>query len=55
MVSRSMRSSALSTPNGPTRVMAWAMALKGLGEDTGQSLAPEMVAPCLSSECAGYW
>jgi hypothetical protein len=37
------------------RVLAWAMAFHGLGLDTGQSLAPAMVAPALCSERAGYW
>ncbi|MNU08205.1 hypothetical protein D3C72_2541410 [compost metagenome] len=54
MLSRSMLSALLSTPSGPLRVLAWAMAFHGLGLDTGQSLAPAMVAPAWCSERAGY-
>ncbi|MNF01033.1 hypothetical protein D3C80_1999640 [compost metagenome] len=49
-----MASSLFSTPLGPWRLMAWAMAFQGSGDDTGQSLAPEMVAPFFNSERAGY-
>ncbi|MNX87761.1 hypothetical protein D3C86_1196980 [compost metagenome] len=55
MLWRSMLSALLSTPSGPLRVLAWAMAFHGFGLDTGQSLAPAMVAPAMNSECAGYW
>lgn len=55
MVWRSRRSPALSTPCGPLRVTACWMAFHGDRLDTGQSLAPAMVAPLLSRECAGYW
>ncbi|MCY1463437.1 hypothetical protein D9M71_813330 [compost metagenome] len=55
MVWRSMLSLALSTPNGPLRVLAWAMALNGLALDTGQSLPPAIVAPALCKDRAGYW
>ena len=40
MLWRSRLSLALSTPKGPLRVAAWAIACHGLGLETGQSLAP---------------
>ncbi|MNL83141.1 hypothetical protein D3C87_2107050 [compost metagenome] len=55
MLWRSMLSLALSTPSGPLRVLAWAMAFHGLGLDTGQSLPPAITAPALCRDLAGYW